>query len=127
MTEIELERLKMYQDSFKHMTTFCSGAILLASAVTGALFLEPKPDYPQVLAPRLLALSIILLAVGAAAAMLGLVKVPQYMVGAIDDSPGPTFTMNYVFLGISVVAAYLGILFFAIFAVENLTPKMLPI
>jgi hypothetical protein len=24
LTDIQLERLKMYQDSFKHMTTFCS-------------------------------------------------------------------------------------------------------
>jgi hypothetical protein len=37
----ELEAAKMCQDTFKHMTTVSTGAILLSSTVVGAFFPEP--------------------------------------------------------------------------------------
>ena len=132
LTDIELERLKMYQDSFKHMTTFSSGAILLASAVTGALFL-PDPDSKLVIGP-MLAISIFLLAFGAAAAMLGLLNVSERMDLAIDDSStekddSSTERAYRAYLRrsflVSVIAAYTGVLAFSIFAVVNLMPGIL--
>jgi hypothetical protein len=121
LTDIELERLKMYQDSFKHMTTLCSGAILLASAVTGALF--PKPDLVG-----LLAFSILFLAVGALAAMLGLVIVARYIDEALDGStitiPSltvPSYLLSWM-LWTSVGVAYIGLAQFAWFAWTNFNP-----
>src|SRR5215208_1668543 len=73
----ELERLKMYQDSFKHMMTFCSGGILLSAAVTGALF--PKPAFVL-----LLELSLGGLAVGVLAAMWGLYSVLGGLASAVQ-------------------------------------------
>jgi hypothetical protein len=115
LTDIELERFKIYQDSFKHMTTFCSGAILLSAAVTGALF--PKP-----IIPGALAISIFLFSVGALFALLGLVFVPRY----IDEAVGYRSTGFPDILGgmlwFSVGGAYSGLVSFGIFAVENLIP-----
>jgi hypothetical protein len=127
LTDIELERLKMYHDSFKHMMTFCSGAILLASAVTGALFL-PKPELPL-----MLAFSIGLLAFGALLAMLGLVQVSRYMDSAakssieVPDVPPahrpipPSMTVEKV-LWVSVGAGYGGVALFSTFATTNIIP-----
>jgi hypothetical protein len=120
LTDTELERLKMYQDTFKHMTTFCSGGILLASAVTGALFL-PKPDFVP-----LLALSIFLLAVGALFAMLGLNSVTRHIDSAIDGSTESPLDLHHG-LRLSVWLAYVGLLIFATFAMANLVPGSLPI
>jgi hypothetical protein len=113
LTDIELERLKLYQDSFKHMTTFSSGGILLASAVTGALF--PKPDLPWVLA-----ISIFLLAIGALFAMVSLVQVARNMDSATGDSTATTALSLRVLLWWSVGAAYFGLALFAMFASANI-------
>lgn len=118
LTDVELERLKLYQDSFKHMTTFCSGAILLVSAVTGALFL-PKPDYVLTLQG-----SIFLLSFGALFAMWGLAFVP----GLIDGSTTPPSRWLWFLrpsslrwlLWLSVGAAYNGFSLFSYFAAINL-------
>jgi hypothetical protein len=77
-TDRELEIAKMYQDTFKHMTTFCSGAILLSTAVVGALF--PHPAYVW-----LLIINVVLFVFGAASAMLGLYFTPRYL----DPIPRP--------------------------------------
>jgi hypothetical protein len=119
ITDIQLERLKMYQDSVKHTMTFCSGAILLASAVTGALFL-PKPDIVV-----LLAISILLFAIGAAFAMLALILVPRSIT---LDTDVITDRLKYLngMLWLCVGAAYLGISIFAIFAMINITEPERP-
>ena len=114
LTDIQLERLKMYQDSFKHMTTFRSGGILLASAATGALFL-PKPEFPFMLAQ-----SILLLALGALTAMWGLGMVPRHIDSAIDGSTEPPSGLR-TWLWVTVVTAYLGLASFTAFALANLT------
>jgi hypothetical protein len=41
LTKHELETAKMYQDAFKHLTTFSSGAVLLSSSVVAAFFEDP--------------------------------------------------------------------------------------
>src|SRR5688572_30738568 len=104
----------MYQDSFKHMTTFSSGGILLSSAVTGALF--PKPDYLF-----LLIFSIVLFAGGALFALLGLILVTRRADSAIDDSaePVPVGHLQANLTG-SALAAYLGLVLFFLFALQNL-------
>lgn len=111
MADAELERLKVYQDSFKHMMTFSSAAIGVASAVTGALFL-PKPDYPKVLAA-----SILLLASGALFAMLGFVVVPRRIASGVS-----TGELNFIdtMLWASVTASYMGVALFSFFAGANL-------
>jgi hypothetical protein len=123
VTDIELERLKMYQDSFKHMTTFSSGAILLASVVTGALFL-PEPDSKLLVGP-MLAISIFLLALGVLAAMWGLGMVPRHIDRAIDGSTVPPHSLR-LFLWLSMVSAYFGLAAFAYFALLNLMPNLIP-
>jgi archaellum biogenesis protein FlaJ (TadC family) len=113
---IDLERLKIYQDSFKHMMTFCSGAILLFSAVTGVLISNPNRVW-------FLAASIVLLAMGALFSMFGLVRVPSYMHSSKDDSSVPTSVPTALldwYLSISALAAYVGLALFAAFAVGNL-------
>jgi uncharacterized membrane protein len=117
LTDIKLERLKMYQDSFKHMTTFSSGAILLSAAVTGALF--PKP-----VLVGFLRLSIGLLALGAGAAMFGLLNVAIYMDSAIDIGGEEEHTSRilYTLLWLSVGVALVGVMLFAVFALANLGP-----
>jgi hypothetical protein len=116
--DIVLERLKVYQDSFKHMMTFCSGAILLFAAVTGALFLDPKPN-----APLLLAFCVVLLTLGALFAMLGLVVVPRRIASGV--STGDLGFMHSL-LWASVLAAYSGLANFSLFAVVNLAPELSP-
>jgi hypothetical protein len=121
LTDIELERLKMYQDLFKHMMTFSSAVILLASAVTGALFL-PKPGSEVNLGP-LLAFSIFHLAAGALFAMLGLTAVLRDIDSAIDGSTGhPSFLRRMLWA--SVITTLVGLLLFSYFAVLNLSPYM---
>ena len=115
LTNIELERLKMYQDSFKHMMTFSSGAILLVSAVTGALFKQPAVAV-------LVAFSILLLALGALAAMLGLLFVSRRIDRAIKPSIGASLVPLRFMLWVSVVPAYFGLALFSIFAGVNVTP-----
>jgi hypothetical protein len=115
LTDIQLERLKMYQDSFKPMMTFSSGAIVLASAVTGALFEEPDRGW-------LLASSISLLAVSALAAMLGLLFVSRRIDRAVDPSIGASFVPLRHALWVSVIPAYSGLALFSIFAGLNVTP-----
>jgi hypothetical protein len=107
-TDIWLERLKMYQDSFKHMTTFCSGAIVLSAAVTAALF--PKPD-----GLGWLGISIVLFALGAFLSMVGLLIVASYMDSDAARHPLGRYLRN------SVIAAYGGLAFFALFIFGNLT------
>jgi hypothetical protein len=120
-TDIELERLKMYQDLFKHMMTFCSAAILLASAVSGALFL-PKPGSELNLGP-LLAFSIFHLAAGALFAMLGLTGVLRDIDSAIDGRTGhPSYLRGMLWA--SVITSLVGLLLFSYFAVLNLSPYM---
>jgi hypothetical protein len=111
LTDIELERLKMYQDSFKHMMTFSSGAIVLASALTGALF--PKPDFVW-----LLLFSIAALASGALAAMVGLARVPGYIDANRDGISAPPSWLRSC-LWSSVISTYFGLAFFSAFAGAN--------
>ena len=114
LTDIELERLKMYQDTFKHMTTFCSGGILLSAAVTGALF--PKPD-----ALWVLVISIGLLALATLAAMFGLYTLHRRLDSSIlDGNTENPYNPQFNWLRLSVFAAYVGLLSFAAFAVMNL-------
>jgi uncharacterized membrane protein len=115
LTDTEIERLKMYQDSFKHMMTFCSGGILLASAVTGTLF--PKPVFVT-----MLVISLGFLAAGAFAAMWGL----WFLLGGLDTavqdgSTGHPGRLNNWF-ALSLLTAYFGLVLFVSFAAINLAP-----
>jgi hypothetical protein len=116
LPDIELERLKMYQDTFKHISTFSSGAILLTSAVTGALFL------PKLVNGMLLALSIVLLSVGTFGSLMGLALVPRRIDSAIDGSTRPPWRLT-VLLWVSVLSALFGMVLFSYFAVYNLLPQ----
>jgi hypothetical protein len=126
----ELEVAKMYQDTFKHMTTFCSGAILLSAAVVSALF--PEPHYLW-----LLITNIVSFVFGAASAMLGLYFTPRYLdLGRSTHaftSLGRRFSRFFASMGLagylgilswylrtSVVLAYFGVLVFALFATANI-------
>ena len=115
LTDTEIERLKIYQDSFKHMMTFNSGGILLSAAATGALF--PKPEFPV-----LLAFSIFMLSTGALSAMLGLVYVPRHIDSAIGGNTRPTISLRS-YLQWSMLTAYAGLSLFAIFAALNIWPS----
>jgi hypothetical protein len=124
-TDIELERLKMYQDSFKHLMTFSSGAILLASAVTGALF--PKPD-----AVGMLVFSIVMFAIAALLAIAGFgLFVPLKMDSVVlprviyrrAENPDESDDMLGKILWLSCTATSGGLIAFGVFAFTNLTPK----
>jgi hypothetical protein len=136
LTDRELEIVKIYLDAFKHITTFCSGAIVVTATVVGVLF--PKPHYSF-----LLAFSIGLLLVGAAAGMFGLSSIIPYLAPSNQDESArrarplfqplevwerlgkallPALGSPFAFLWISVLSAYIGIACFAFFALFNLAP-----
>ena len=105
-----LEIVKMYQDAFKHMMTFCSGALVVSAAVVSAFF--PKPHGVIVLS-----LSFFIFLAGAAAAMVGLLRAPEYLG---EHSVVARLRLR-MWLTLSVAAAYLGLGLFGGFAVVNFT------
>ena len=116
LTEHELETAKMYQDTFKHLTTFSSGAILLSSSVVAAFFV--KPD----LWALYLSLAFFLIAV--ALATLGLRITVRHLdedfrAGASDADADRRHRLMSNFCTGAVVAAYTGVVWFAVFAAYN--------
>jgi hypothetical protein len=110
-SERELELAKMHLDTFKHLTTFCSGAILLTASVVAALFPEPARLW-------LLSLSIIFFVTGLTFALIGL----WFTIRSQDPHMLPvTSTFLSLHLAASVLGAYLGVLAFAFFATGNLS------
>ena len=110
-SERELELAKMHLDAFKHLTTFCSGAILLTASVVAALFKEPTGVW-------LLMLSIGFFVVGAAAALAGLWST----IRSLDPlAQTPVSKVLRFYLMMSVGWAYLGVMFFALFTLGNLS------
>jgi hypothetical protein len=94
----------------KHITTFCSGAILLTATVVAALFPEPSRVW-------LLSLGIILFAAGVTVALAGL----WFSLRSVDSHmQTPVSKFLSIFLTLSVLWAYLGVLSFAFFAAGNL-------
>src|SRR5215210_3059980 len=68
----ELEALKMYQDNFKTLMTFSSGALVVVATVVGAFW--PKPEHLWVLA-----VSLAFFLFGTAVALWGLVSVQRHV------------------------------------------------
>jgi hypothetical protein len=110
-SERGLEVAKMHLDLFKHITTFCSGAILLTATVTTTLF-------PAELARLwLLSLSFIFFIAGLTHALGGLWATIRSLDSFMQTSVSTHVTLN---LALSLLASYLGVLSFAFFAAGNL-------
>jgi archaellum biogenesis protein FlaJ (TadC family) len=103
-----LELVKMYQDAFKHMMTFCSGALVVSAAVVSAFF--PKPQGVIVLSASFFAFLL-----GVAAAMVGLLRAPDYL----ESNSAVARLRLRLWLWLTVVAAYLALVLFGGFAVAN--------
>jgi hypothetical protein len=109
-SERGLELAKLHLDTFKHITTFCSGAILLTATVVAALF----PDPIRVWA---LTLSLLFFVRGVTFALGDLV----FTIFLLDAHPQtPVSKVLSVLLTLSVVWAYLGVMSFGFFAGVNL-------
>jgi hypothetical protein len=103
----DLEVAKLYQDTFKHMTTFCSGALAVAATTVAALFKNAEVI-------TILSFSFICFLLGAAAATLDLYRTLQAL------APEGL----WVYLGLSVALAYValayvGVAAFGLFVLVN--------
>jgi len=103
----------MDQDTFKHLTTFSSGAILVTASATAALF--PNPQFVW-----LLIITILCFATGVTGSLLGLFTA-TYNTWTEHRPPGWKRFRN-VSLIISLSSVYFGILAFGAFAALNLMP-----
>ncbi len=117
LTEHELESTKMYHDSFKHLTTFSSGAILLSSSVVAAFFKNPTTL-------GALYLSLVCFLISVALATLGLHATVFYLnrafrVGATDARAARRRNRRDGFYTGSAFSAYLGVFSFGVFALMN--------
>jgi hypothetical protein len=72
--KLDADAAKTAQDTFKHMTTLCTGAVVLTATVVGAFFRELNEIWT-------LWLSIVFLLSAMAAAMLGLYGVTLNLLG----------------------------------------------
>ena len=109
-SERELELAKMHLDTFKHLTTFCSGAILLTATVVAALFPDPVRVWAFTLS--------MLFFVGAVTFALAGLWLTIRLLDASLQMPLSKYLR--AFLTLSVVWAYFGVMFFALFAGVNL-------
>jgi hypothetical protein len=118
LTDHELETAKMYQDSFKHLTTFSAGAILLSSSVAAAFFKNPTNLW------ALLYLSLGCFLVGAALATAGLYITVNHLdnafrVDIIEAEPGRRQRQRSILFRSSSFVTYMGVASFGVFALMN--------
>jgi ABC-type nickel/cobalt efflux system permease component RcnA len=111
----EIERAKMDQDIFKHLTTFCSGAILVAATATAALF--PDPQFVW-----LLIMSILCFATGVTASVMGLFTA-TYNPWVVHRSKRWGRSRNMSLIA-GLLSVYFGIVAFSSFAGLNLMPNL---
>ena len=97
----------MYQDSFKHLTTFSSGALVVSATVVKALF--PNPAGVTVLE-----LSFAFFLLGAATATLGLWMAPESLeaTNALEANTPTARARLRIYLTVSVSTSYLGVLLY---------------
>ena len=117
LTEHELETAKMYQDSFKHLTTFSAGAILLSSSVSAAFFKNPTNSWTLYLSLSCFLFSAALATTGLYITVNHLDK--AFRADTIEAEPGRAQYRRSALFRLSSSAAYTGVVGFSAFAVMN--------
>jgi hypothetical protein len=117
LTQHELETAKMYQDTFKHLTIFSSGAILLSSSVVAAFFKNQTDLWT-------LFVSLAFFLISAAFATFGLYFTVRHLdrsfsAGASDATAEIRKSRRTAFFLTSVITVYMGVVLFGAFAVIN--------
>ena len=107
----ELEALKMYQDNFKTLMTFSSGALVVVATVVGAFW--PKPEHLWVLA-----VSLAFFLFGTAVALWGLVSVQRH----VNDPENQNKFYLHNGLWLAVIFPYIGVTALGFFALFNFLP-----